>query len=122
MTLSVTDDDGSTDKDTARIEVRNVAPSASAVDDVVTYLAPEGGLLLNFRFSDPGRKDTHRIVVFWGDGSRSDGRVTEWQNGKGTGDGNHRYTETGTYQAELRVIDDDGGTGVTSFTVEVRAP
>jgi len=66
-------------------------------------------------YTDVGVLDTHTATVDWGDGSDPQDLGTV-ESGFETG---HLYDKPGLYTVILEVEDDDGGTGRTSFTVEV---
>ena len=65
-------------------------------------------------FTDPDTSDTHTAVWDWGDGSTSDGAVTE-ENGAGSVTGTHNYEEAGVYMITLTVEDNGGYTATAEF-------
>jgi len=85
-------------------------------------------------FSDPGFSnpaagtvETFTATIDWGDATAAAaGNVTAVAGSigsftTGTIDGSHQYAAAGTYQVSVTVADDDGGTDVQSFTLEVQA-
>jgi len=108
VTLTVTDDDGASDTDTAIITVNNVAPAANAGPDQ----AVDEGELVSFSgsASDAGWCDTLTYSWDFGDGSPA---VT------GTLTPEHTYCDDGAYTVMLTVTDDDGGVGTDTLTVTV---
>jgi PKD repeat protein len=107
VTLSVTDDCGSTgDRTKDVIVVANTAPTA------------------NFTL-----EKTHLDVQFTDASTDDDGTIVSWQWDFGDGSSpasdtsnpNHTYAESGTYEAKLIVTDDDGATHEISKSVEVVA-
>ena len=96
VTLTVTDDDGGVDDQTATITINNVDPSI----DVMTVPSGDEGanLLLSAVASDPGA-DTLTYTWDFGDGSPA-----------ATGDTlTHAWADDGVYSVTLTVTDDDGG-------------
>lgn len=108
ITLTVTDDDGSTDAQSHQVTVTasNVAPTAGFDAEV----------------------DNLTVAVDAADSSDPDGTIEDygWDFGDGTtGSGEtaeHGYAEAGTYDIVLTVTDDDGVTAVASRSVTVLAP
>ena len=109
--LRVTDESGKFDIDSARIQVRNVAPR---VDAVATSSPVDEGELLEVQVdaSDPGADQLTYQFDWDGDGvfdtePMVDNRVQ------------HRYLEDGQYNAVVRVHDDDGDFVDRTFSVHV---
>ena len=65
-------------------------------------------------FADGGLLDTHSTVWDWGDGTTSEGTVTE-NNGLGSVTGLHTYLAVGQYGVTLTVTDNDGGLGTNTY-------
>lgn len=109
VALEVTDPLGKSDRDYLEVNVRNVNP---IIDQLVTN-SPinEGGTLeLLIEGSDIGIEDLLRYEIDWlGDG------VFEEVNGLGS----HLYASDGTYFAQARVSDQDGGVRLQTFQVTV---
>ncbi len=108
VTLTVTDDDGSTDTYSTTVTVLNGAPIVNAgVDQTVD----EGDTVaFSGEFWDPGILDTHTIEWNFGDGSPIvSGTLTP----------THIYLENGVYTVILTVVDDDGGIGTGTIIVIV---
>jgi hypothetical protein len=87
---------------------------------VDTIIAPTDPVAVNQpinawgNFTDPGWLDTHTAKWNWGDGTTSDGTVTE-TNGSGNVTGSHTYLTPGVYIVKLTVTDDDQGSGEAVF-------
>jgi hypothetical protein len=118
VTISATPDNGGAG-DTARVTVRNVAPSAVVVSASPAAIN-EGGLVsLDVSFSDPGPDDIHTVVVNWGDGT-----LESFATGVTP---THTYldddptaTSEDVYTVTVTVRDDDRGIGIGSTAVTVR--
>jgi PKD repeat protein len=107
VTLIVIDDDGGIGTDTLEVTVNNVAPVCNAGFD---QLVNEGDAVsFSGNYSDNGTADTHTIVWDFGDGSNSSDTLTP----------EHVYSDDGTYNVTLAVIDDDGGIGTDTLEVIV---
>ncbi|MDP3879300.1 MAG: PKD domain-containing protein [Dehalococcoidales bacterium] len=118
ITVWVTDDDTVTGNATAVVSVNNLNPTVEAGVDKT---ANEGDTvsLDPAQFNDTGTEDTHTAVNDWGDGTTSDGNVTE-TNGSGTVSGSsHVYADNGVYTATVTVDDDDFGSGSDTLKVTV---
>lgn len=128
VTVTVTDDDTLAGTSTIEIAVHDVAPSdvvfepAARVDEAAT-------VTWNGAFADPGLRDTHQVVVDWGDGT--DETVLDLAPGARTFAADHVYVDddpTATpqdgYTATVTVTDDDGlvGSFTDVFTVHDVAP
>ncbi len=92
--------------------IGNVAPTVDAGDD--QRKAVIDTFTLDATFTDPAAVDTHTAVVKWGDGTQENATITD-----GVVSATHSYSEVGNYDAEVCVIDDDGGEGCDS--VQLRA-
>ncbi|MFW9917240.1 MAG: PKD domain-containing protein, partial [Candidatus Thorarchaeota archaeon] len=106
VTLTVTDDDGSTDTFSTTVTIINVAPTVDAgVDQTV-----DEGSVVTFAaiFTDPGA-DTHTYQWSFGDGTSASGTLEP----------THVYADDGVYIVTLTVTDDDGGVGTDTLTVTV---
>jgi spore coat protein A, manganese oxidase len=65
--------------------------------------------------------DTHRAIIDWGDGTTSNGFVSEL-NGEGTIQGTHEYARSGfaVYNVKVTIIENKwGGIGISMFTITV---
>ncbi len=112
ISVRVTDQGGKTDVDSARVNVRNVAPRIDGVN--TDSPIREGGVLtVDVQAADPGA-DTLTYDFDWdGDGQYDEPGVPDarWQ---------HRYLADGTYAARVRVDDGDGGSAERVFEVIVQ--
>jgi len=108
--ITVTDDDGGTDRDTLTITVDNLPPVADAGGPYMSPVAES--LTLTGSAEDPGVNDN---LTFQWDLDADGLFEVEGQETART------YTDTGTYMIWLRVIDDDGGVDVDTGLVRIMA-
>lgn len=109
VSLTVTDDDGATDSDTATVTIHPVNESPVA----------------DFSYS-PSSPTTADTIQFTDNSSDPDGSIASWS--WDFGDGNisenenptHSYADNGTYTVTLTVTDDDGATDSDTATVTVQ--
>jgi len=134
--VQVIDEQGVREDVSFVVRVDNVAPEVAPIGNQAIQ---EGQLLAIANigtFVDPGfdnpvhplgaSQETFAFEVDWGDGSSTDGGVATIDIGGGPGqptigsfDGSHIYADNGLYTVTLRVVDDDGGQGSASFSVDV---
>lgn len=126
--------DGRTGFDVTEVIVENVSPAITSsglfgpgdVEIGVDVPAAIVGLPLTLEatFSDPGVVDTHTAIIDWDDGIVDESADFEsFSSATGGVTGHltqtHVFAASGTYDVEVHVIDDDGGTAQTTLTVEV---
>jgi PKD repeat protein len=114
VTVTVRDDDGGSSTSRLLVQVRNVAPTATASNDSPRYWGAPVNLVGTA--TDPSQADTQAgFTARWtlGDGTTASGLTTA-----------HAYANPGTYPALLSVTDKDGGTNaipvMTSVTIQKR--
>ncbi len=126
LTLTVTDDDGSSTSRTVTLTVNNVAPSVLAgTDQIVDEGAPVN--LVPSVFIDPGADDTHTATIDWGDDIVEAGIVSKMPSEaydleagvNGTVTGQHIYADNGVYEVTIIVTDDDGASASDTRIVTV---
>ncbi len=107
VTLTVTDDDGSTDTIAQTVTIANAPPAVDAGPDQSVMQGDE--VAFSGSFTDPGQ-DTHTIEWDFGDGGTGEGTLTP----------SHVFDQPGIYTVTLVVTDDDGGVGTDTLEVEVQ--
>ena len=108
--VRVTDGRGESDIAATTVDVINVAPVIAVLADGAATL---GAIFeRDGSFADPGN-DTWTATVQWGDGSPIEPLVLSDR----TFSLAHVFAGAGTFTVEVRIVDDDGGVGVTRLTV-----
>jgi len=104
VTLTVTDDDGSTDTTTATKTVLNQPPVASFTESAETVYTSE---VIYFNASASYDPDGTIVIYFWdfGDGANASGVTVT-----------HAYADDGSYAVTLTVTDNDGATDTATAT------
>ena len=118
--LTIEDDDGGIGEATTTVIVENVPPQVEAPEHLCVLSGQK--VVLRSSFTDPGWCDTHTAIYDFGDCQTGDAIVTETNEppeGRGVVEACHVYEECGTYQATVRVTDDDGGVGQASTLIHV---
>ncbi|MBA3481413.1 MAG: hypothetical protein H0T51_06320, partial [Pirellulales bacterium] len=109
------DDLGAFIADAVVLTVNNVAPANVQVLPTVTT-SNEGALVnLTLTFDDPGSLDTHTYEVDWGDGTTATVGAAVGHSIAAS----HTYADDGAYTVKVKILDDDGGVGTATATVNV---
>ncbi|MCA9239838.1 MAG: hypothetical protein KDA37_06550 [Planctomycetales bacterium] len=114
--LTLSDDDLGQDSDTVTIEVTNVQPTLSSL--AALPIRENGVTTLTGVITDPGRFDTHRLEIQWGD-PRSPGDSQAIDLTAPTA-GVTYNAETGEFAVEHQYLDDPLGTTLTAYDITVR--
>ncbi|MCT4607925.1 MAG: PKD domain-containing protein, partial [Pelagimonas sp.] len=108
------------------VTVQNAAPSDARTSYSQQVIVEQGRAYLSGSFKDLGLKDTHNIVIDWGDGSSSSTTAVAGPQGLFTFSADHYYqnddksTPIGnSYPVSLRITDDAGETLIHSAPVFV---
>lgn len=128
VTLTVTDNDGGVGTDTIDVQVNNVAPTVNCEsylvdnENTIRFLLPHKPVGVVGSFTDPGWLDTHTAT--WDFGFTAHGILTE-ENEQPDSTGTITsemwviYDEPGIYPVTLKVIDDNGGVGTDTKTLNI---
>lgn len=118
IAVTVTDFFGGSVSASVPVTVSNVPPSITALTGMPAAINEGEFITLTGAFTDPGKLDSHTVLIDWGDGTTSTGMVNQTDGG-GTASGTHAYAQGGVYTVTVRVSDDDGGTSSASTTAIV---
>lgn len=127
--VTATDRGGASATTTTTVVVANVAPTV----EVTTSEPAETGVITGIEgvWRDAGTNDSHTVEVDWGDGTVESfshptralyPRATDRADGSRRFTARHTYQAGGTYQAVVRVTDDEGAAGSRTAPIEVVAP
>ncbi len=92
----------------------NTPPTVDTINAPIDPIPVGGDVSVSASFTDPDISDNHTALWTWGDGTSSEGTVSE-SNGSGSVAGIHSYTSAGVYQIVLTVTDQKAGSGQASF-------
>jgi hypothetical protein len=93
-------------------------PTVGAISAPLAPVAINTTINASASFTDAIASNTHTAVWNWGDGSTSNGTVSE-SNGAGTVTGSHAYSVDGVYTVTLTVTNNQGGSGQSVFSYVV---
>ena len=124
ISVLVTDDDGGVNSRSVNFTVNNVAPSAPVLNLTPLALLENQSVTLNGSFTDPGALDPHQVEINWGDGSPNTvlnlaAAIFTFSAGHQYFDDNPTSTPSDRNTVTVTVLDDDGGAGVSTNSVNV---
>lgn len=94
--------------------INNVPPVVETISPSVNPVQISNSVIVNASFTDSNISDTHTASWNWGDGTTTNGTVTE-ANGSGSVSGAHNYIAAGIYTVTLTVTDNNGASGSSSY-------
>ena len=94
--------------------IPNHPPVVNAISVSINPVQVNAATSATATFSDADTSDTHTATWDWGDGNTTSGTVTE-SNGSGSVSDSHTYSSAGVYTVTLKVIDNQGGSGTSTF-------
>jgi streptogramin lyase len=96
----------------------NRAPTVSPIHLPGNPVKVNTAMNVSAAFMDPDVGDSHTAVLDWGDGTTTQGIVSE-TNGSGDVVGSHTYMAIGDYTVNLTVSDNSGGSTQSSVQITV---
>jgi PKD repeat protein len=112
----ILDKDGGFTTYTATVTVNNVNPTVTPGGGSATEGVSNSFSLGSF--SDPGTDDDPwKVHVDWGDSTSSD--LPDFSTQGSLGMAPHTYADNGSFTVKVKVTDKDGGSGESTFTVNV---
>ena len=112
--LQVSDGKGGASTDTATITINNVNPVVGPITINPPNPIINTEIIATGSISDKGILDTHTATWNWGDGTTSQGTISN-----SIASGNHIYMTGGLYHTTLTVRDNDGGTGTNTQDIAI---
>ena len=99
----------------ATVNVLNVSPTVGASFGSVSVGCGANNAILTATFTDPGVADSHTVVIAWGDGA-----IQTFAPATSPLVVQHTYALAGAYSATVTATDDDGGSGSSVASTNVR--
>jgi len=119
VSVKVTDSTGAFVTGSISVTVRNVAPTVAITTPAAGSLFKTGSTVsVSASFSDAGVGDTHTCKITWGDGTTSNGTVSE-SAGAGTCTGTRAFASVGNYTITVTVTDNAGGAASATVAISV---
>jgi uncharacterized repeat protein (TIGR03803 family) len=120
INLTLADNNGGSDTDSAVVTVNNAAPVLSNIVANPSIIIVGGTTNLSGNISDVGTLDPHDVTISWGDGSPN----TTLNLGAGITffNANHQYNSIGTFNIGITGSDDDTGSANGGASLTVNTP
>jgi len=129
--LTVEDDDGATDTDTAMVTILTLNNPPEVSNFIIIPNVTKGHTNGLYQFtimgSDPDKNDTIQFIFYWGDGTKT---TTEFYNTTGPGGSqgyvasieNKTWTTPGTYTINVRAYDGEAYSANETLTIVIETP
>ena len=118
ISVTVTDDDGTSDPVTRTVIVSNIAPVMDPLTLASSTILEGGSTSLSGSFTDPGTVTTHSLTIDWGDGSAV--QTVDLAAGVLTFSGvPHTYLQDKATPYTISVTVSDGATTSTPATIDL---
>ncbi len=118
ISVTVTDDDGTSDPVTRTVIVSNIAPVMDPLTLASSTILENGTASLSGSFTDPGAVTTHSLTIDWGDGSAV--QTVDLAAGVLTFSGvPHTYLQDKATPYTISVTVSDGATTSTPATIDL---
>jgi uncharacterized repeat protein (TIGR03803 family) len=120
LSLTLADNNGGSDTDSAVVTVNNAAPVLSNIGANPSIITAGQATGLSGNISDVGTLDPHDVTISWGDGSPN----TVLNLGAGVNSFNtiHQYNSIGTFNIGITATDDDTGSTSGGASLTVNTP
>ena len=120
ISLTLADNNGGSDTDSAVVTVNNAAPVLSNIVVNPSIIIAGGTTNLSGNISDVGTLDPHDVTISWGDGSPN--TTLNLAAGITFFNANHQYNSIGTFNIGVTGSDDDTGSANGGAILTVNTP
>ena len=120
ISLTLADNNGGSDTDSAAVTVDNAAPVLSNVTANPSIIVVGQATSLSGNIGDPGTLDPHDVTISWGDGSPD--TVLNLGAGVNSFNTTHQYNSIATFNIAITATDDDTGSTNASAVLAVNSP
>jgi uncharacterized repeat protein (TIGR03803 family) len=120
ISLTLADNNGGSDTDSAIVTVNNAAPVLSNIIVNPSTIIAGGTTSVSGNISDVGTLDPHNVTISWGDGSPN--TTLNLVAGVTFFNANHQYDSIGTFNIGITVSDDDTGSANGGASLTVNTP
>ncbi|MFZ3100718.1 MAG: PKD domain-containing protein [Desulfitobacteriaceae bacterium] len=118
VTITADNGYGGISTSTFNLQVNNLAPDLGIVQAPLDPISVNTEVNVKADFTDPGTLDTHTAVWEWGDGTSTQGAVSE-VNGFGSVKGSHAYAAAGVFTVKVTLTDQDGASDYSVYSYAV---